>query len=306
LAAFVTVLAEPVILAIKWNLLLREKEINIPLARMVRIVFSSNFLSVAVPTSVGADAVRLLMLKSRQHSLTHSAGSLIADRVLAVLALVVMSMTATAAIWNQIPEKRALVSVGVVSAIILVVIVVMLSPLPSLAAGFIRTRLVPWAVRRFHGHGDPDRVPVARWIIAVNEKIGDIHASFRSFRSAPGVLSKVLALNFVTQLLRVFQVYFLFHAVHNPVPFSREIAFVPIIVLLTLLPISFFGLGVKEGAFLYSFGQTGVPAAICLTVSFITYILIFSAMIPGAMFVCADAVSGRKTEPDASTKGAGT
>ena len=56
------------------------------------------------------------------------------------------------------------------------------------------------------------------------------------------------------------------------------------IVLLTLLPISDFGLGIKESAFLYFFGRAGVPSTVCLSASCITYVLILGAMIPGAFF----------------------
>ncbi len=267
LASLVTVLLEPVVLAAKWNLLLRKKQINIPIARLVRIVFTSNFLSLLVPVSVGADALRILMLKGEQQSGTHSAGSLVADRVLGIIALVGTAAVGTALTWSSLPDRRVLVSVAIVAALVLAMVVVLVSPLPGLFLRLVRRRLRDGSL--------PARIA---------GRVEEVHDSLVSFRSMPGTLAPVLLLNVVIQILRTVGIVFLFHAVGRPVPLIQALAFVPMIVMLSLLPISYFGLGVKEGGFLYFFGQAGVPGPDCLTVSFITYVLIFAAMLPGAAF----------------------
>jgi len=44
-----------------------------------------------------------------------------------------------------------------------------------------------------------------------------------------------------------------------------------------LLPISLFGLGVKDGAFVFFFGGAGVPASLALAVSLSSYGVIIAA-----------------------------
>lgn len=287
LASFATVLLEPVVLAAKWNLLLRRKQINLPLGRLVRIVFTSNFLSLLVPVSVGADALRILMLKGEQQSGTHSAGSLVADRVLGVIALVGTAAVGTALTWSTMPDRRALVSVAVVAAVVLAIVAAVVSPLPGLAMQLIRSRLRPGGLPARMAH-----------------RAEEVHDSLVSFRTMPGTLAPVLLLNVCIQVLRTFGIVFLFRAVGQPVPVLESLAFVPMIVMLSLLPISYFGLGVKEGGFLYFFGQAGVPADVCITVSLITYLLIFGAMLPGAAFTLAAGglPLGRRRAPQSGTK----
>ncbi|TAN36894.1 MAG: flippase-like domain-containing protein [Verrucomicrobia bacterium] len=283
LAAWLTVLAEPVLVAVKWNLLLREKGINLRLRRLVRIVFTSNFLSVALPVSFGADALRLMMLKGAQQSFTHAAGSLVADRILGALAIMVLSLIGVAWAGPALLDHRTMWSILLIAAMLLIAIGVLLSPLPVF--------WVPPLQRRLAGRGR-----LAARIITLAERIVAIHDSLTSFRHHPAKLAKVFALNLLAQILRVVQIVLLFYAVQHPVPVSQAAAFVPMINMFTLLPISYFGLGVKEGAFLYFFGCAGIPRPVCLAVSLITYPLIFGAMLPGALFVLWDVLRRPKPE----------
>ena len=282
LAAWLTVLAEPVLVGVKWNLLLREKGINLGLWRVVRIVFTSNFLSVAVPVSVGADALRLMMVKGAQQSLTHAAGALVADRILGALSIMVLSLIGVMWVGPALLGAQTLWTILVIAAIVLTLLAVLLSPLPIF--------WVPLLKRWLAGRGT-----FAARLVAIAERAVAIHDSLTSFRHHPAQLAQVFSLNMLAQILRVFQIWFLFHAVAQPVPLSQAAAFVPMINMFTLLPISYFGLGVKEGAFLYFFGRAGLAKALCLTVSFITYPLILGAMLPGAICALLDM---RQRPPD--------
>ena len=284
LAAWLTVLAEPVLVAVKWNLLLREKGINLPLRRLVRIVFTSNFLSVALPVSFSADALRLLMIKSEQQSLTHAAGALVADRIMGVLAILLLSLIGVAWAGSVVLGARTVFSILVIAAVLLTLMGLLLSPLPVF--------WVPHVRRWLAGRGG-----IKARIVAVAEQLLAIHDSLTSFRHHPVQVATVFSLNLLAQVLRVLQIVLLFRAVQQPVPVSQAAAFVPMINMFTLLPISYFGLGIKEGAFLYFFGFAGVPRAVCLTVSLITYPLIFGAMIPGAIFALRDVLRRPAAKP---------
>lgn len=284
LAAWLTVLAEPLLVAVKWNLLLREKGINLGLLRIARIVFTSNFLCVVVPVSVGADALRLMMVKGAQQSFTHAAGSLVADRIMGALSIMLLSLIGVAWAGPTLLGPQALWSILAIAALVLVLIGVLLSPLPVF--------WVPPLKRWLAGRGK-----LAARLVALAEHAVAIHDSLRSFRSSPALLFRVFALNMLAQVLRVVQITLLFRAVQHPVALSQAAAFVPMINMFTLLPISYFGLGVKEGAFLYFFARAGIAKALCLTVSLITYPLILGAMLPGAFFALLDALQRPSAAP---------
>ncbi|MCX6997200.1 MAG: lysylphosphatidylglycerol synthase transmembrane domain-containing protein [Kiritimatiellaeota bacterium] len=279
--AGLTILLEPVVMAFKWNILLREKGINLGVRRLIRIIFSSNFLSVTLPTSLGADALRLLMVKGAQQSLAHAAGALMADRLLGALAIVTLSLVGVVLVGRQTLDPRSLLSILTVALLVLAIAGVLISRLPVRWV----PRLRRWAVRRAG-----DRPPAAGlpWLLKAVDQAEAMHESLRSFGAHRARLAQVFLLNFSAQGLRVLQIGLLFQAVHHPVPWTQAAAFVPMIVLMAMLPISYFGLGVKENAFFYFFGRAGVPNPVSFSVSVITYPLIVVAMLPGALFVLCD------------------
>jgi uncharacterized protein (TIRG00374 family) len=284
------VLAEPVLVAVKWNLLLREKGINLRLHRLVRIVFTSNFLSVAVPVSFSADALRLMLVRGERQSLTHATGALVADRMLGTLAIIVLSLIGVVWAGPALLGGQTLVAILGIAASLLTIIGGLVSPLPVF--------WVPRLQRRLAGRGR-----LAARIMAIAARGVAIHDSLTSFRHHPARLVKVFALNLLAQILRVLQIVLLFRAVGQPVLVSEAAAFVPMINMFTLLPISYFGLGVKESAFLYFFGCAGVPRALCLTISLITYPLILGAMLPGALFVLLDVLRRPAVAPSRDPNG---
>ena len=289
-AAWLTILIEPVVMAFKWNILLREKGINLGVLRLIRIIFASNFLSVTLPTSLGADALRLLMVKGAQQSLTHAAGALMADRILGSLAIVTLSLAGVVLVGRQTLDVRSLISILTVAVLVLVMAGVLISRLPVRWV----PRLRGWAARRA---GDQPPSTALHWLLKAVAKAEAIHDSLRSFGDHRARLAQVFLLNFSAQGLRVLQIGLLFCAVHHPVPWTQAAAFVPMIVMMTLLPISYFGLGIKENAFFYFFGRAGVPNPVCLAVSLITYPLILAAMLPGALFVLFDVLQRPTAAP---------
>ncbi len=282
-AAGLTILLEPLLMAVKWNILLREKGINLGVARLLRIIFSSNFLSVTLPTSLGADALRLLMVKSQQQSLTHAAGSLMADRLLGALAIVTLSLIGVGLVGRQTLDSRSLISILAVALVVLVIAGILISRLPVRWV----PRLRRWAARRA---GDRPPSTALQWLLKAADQAEAIHNSLRSFGDHRARLAQVFLLNFSAQGLRVLQIGLLFQAVHHPVPWTEAAAFVPMIVLMAMLPISPFGIGIKENAFFYFFSRAGVPNSVSFSVSVITYPLIVAAMLPGAVFVLRDVV----------------
>jgi uncharacterized protein (TIRG00374 family) len=63
--------------------------------------------------------------------------------------------------------------------------------------------------------------------------------------------------------------------------------FVPITSIVTILPVSFAGLGVREGAYVFLFTQAGMPRETALSLSLLVYVIsIFTpGLIGGIIYV---------------------
>ena len=277
-AAFLCMLADTFIMAIRCVYLFKAKGIRIGYPAMLRIVFVSNFFSLAIPSSIGADALRIMLLKRENFCVTHSTSMVVMDKVLSVLAMLVFSLAGMLVVWSAIPDQRVLFFLIVVIAVTLLGILASLSKIPKF---FLR-----WLSERLQPLQDDQK---GKWtkFFKVLEKLlallSGIHGSFVDFLKQPRTLVAVFTWNAVNQVFRILMVHFLFLALGYSVSLHMQFAFVPVIMLLTLLPITYFGLGIREGAFLFFFTQIGIPPSVCLSVSFLTYLLIVASMIPGVL-----------------------
>lgn len=85
---------------------------------------------------------------------------------------------------------------------------------------------------------------------------------------SPGVAVPTVALSLAIYLVSAFQAQLYFHGLGYYIPFSVNLFVSPLLFLLFILPISFGGIGIREGAFILLYGAFGVPAEIALAVSF--------------------------------------
>ncbi|WP_263771529.1 lysylphosphatidylglycerol synthase transmembrane domain-containing protein [Propionivibrio soli] len=85
---------------------------------------------------------------------------------------------------------------------------------------------------------------------------------------SPRVILPALGLSLAVHVVASTQSQILFQAFTFEIPFSVNLFVTPLLVLLYSLPISFGGIGVREGASILAYGAFGVPVEIALVVSF--------------------------------------
>lgn len=85
---------------------------------------------------------------------------------------------------------------------------------------------------------------------------------------SPAVALPVVVFSLVLYLVSAAQAQLYFQGLGYHIPFSVNLFVTPLLFLLFTLPISFGGIGIREGAFILLYGAFGVPAEIALMVSF--------------------------------------
>ena len=110
-----------------------------------------------------------------------------------------------------------------------------------------------------------------------------LYANFDLFLAHPKllVLSLVAAIGF--QLLRVVAVWVGALALGMTLPFELFLYAVPIVNLVTQIPISIGGLGLREASFAALLGLAGVSLEAAVSISLLTYALSILAVCPGAV-----------------------
>ncbi|WNF35842.1 lysylphosphatidylglycerol synthase transmembrane domain-containing protein [Bacillaceae bacterium IKA-2] len=105
-------------------------------------------------------------------------------------------------------------------------------------------------------------------------RLDSFYETISTYKNERGLLVKVLLFSLLFQLSFVLVTDMLFRAFDVNVSFLAQLGFVSVISLLTMLPISIGGIGVREGAYVYLFALVGVHETVSVAVSLLFFILV--------------------------------
>jgi len=270
--------ADRVLMAYRWVVLLCiiDPAARPPLAAVMRIFFVSTFAGTFLPASVGGDAVRAYSLARLNVNGGDAIASVFMDRMLGVASVLVMALVGLGLARELSGNIAIVLSLAVTSALCLVtVLLIFSSGVSSLAA-----TVVNW-------------LPAAALQNAMRRTL----ASIRRYAAYRRQLVNVLASSIAVQVLRVIQAYYLGRGLGIDVPLFTYFAFIPLILLAMLLPVTFNGIGTSQAAFLWFFGQAGValPTAFALSVLFVALGIIGN--LPGALLYVVSRGQRSRTAP---------
>jgi uncharacterized protein (TIRG00374 family) len=239
----------------RWILLLRASGIPITARAAARLFLVSSFVGSFLPAGVGADAARAYGLSRETTSGSEAVASVAVDRILGVFSIVVMSMVGVMA-WAPAREDWR------IAAAILALTI-------ACSAVFWAGDWLRWAIPDAqHGHS------IARRLLKLSDAVG-------RYRGRSGVLAHVMAWSIVVQVLRITQAYFLGLGLGLTVPYSYYLLFMPLGLLMLLLPISISGFGAPQAGFVWMLRPVGVPDAQSFALSTLIVLTGLAGNIPG-------------------------
>lgn len=98
-----------------------------------------------------------------------------------------------------------------------------------------------------------------RAIIFSNRKIALCYKYLRALLTDPKLLAKIIATSLISQVMYFAAVYAVIVSLDAEFSFIKFMAIVPIITLISSLPVGYGGWGIREGAFIYGLGLINIP-----------------------------------------------
>jgi uncharacterized membrane protein YbhN (UPF0104 family) len=261
-AAYVAIQA---LSSVRWRMLARVQGYDGPLQAFVAYYFIGMFFNLVLPTSVGGDVVRVWYLANRDGTGPREGRrmaalvSVMVERVNGVLVLVVLACAAAALSPTPLPPWLAagVAAVGVAA-------VGCVAALPILNRLFEK-------YPRVGGH---PRLSHLRRLLAGSVAYGE----------HPALVFNVTALSVVVQLGNVVVVWLIGAALGLPISPWYYGVLVPLVTLLTLLPVSVNGMGLREAGTVLLLAPLGVAEADAVTLSFLTFAVYTAASLGGVFF----------------------
>lgn len=101
-----------------------------------------------------------------------------------------------------------------------------------------------------------------------------VYEYFDLYRTKRDVVIKVFIYSMIIQMTGIFSVYILSMAMPFDVSIVPLLIFIPVIIVISLIPISISGIGVREFSFVLFLGSAGIPSDISAALSIIWFLSI--------------------------------
>ncbi|HNV03875.1 MAG TPA: lysylphosphatidylglycerol synthase transmembrane domain-containing protein [Vicinamibacterales bacterium] len=260
LLALALVAADRVVMALRWLLLLRAAGVDAPPGSTLRIFFESSFVGSFLPAGIGADAARAYAIAVRTSHGSQAVASVGVDRLIGLATIVLVGVAGLAGWAYRLPPGLRLRLYLVAAAA---------------GAGVVALFWVDRLIAKLL----PPRWREFKWGWRVS-RLGD---AIGAYRAHPGILARVFALSLGVGLVRVLQAYCLGCGLDIGVGFGYYLVFMPIAMLILLLPVSISGLGVLQAVVVWLLRPVGVPDAQAFALSTLLIAIGLAGNLPGAL-----------------------
>jgi uncharacterized membrane protein YbhN (UPF0104 family) len=242
------------IAGVRLNLMLVYVDARRTLTTTMQIALCGFFFEQVTIGFVGGDAVRLWLLKRADVPLGRAIRALLLDRACGFVSLVLLSLVGLDALLPLVDER-------VRSMIAVTLIVVIGSGLVAVVVVFALTKLLPLS-----------------GLAAFWQRLGP-----RGQAINIAVLGMVFALAATTHLLNVLVFWMLGQSLGLTMTLHEWFVVVPTVLLISMLPISIGGWGVREGAMVAVLHGFGIPTEEALLPSVLFGLCAVIATLPGGI-----------------------
>jgi uncharacterized protein (TIRG00374 family) len=258
LVALALVVAALTIGALRWRRLLTAAEVPLSLRSLARVYSVATFSGTFLPTAVGGDVTRALLVTRRGALLTRVVMTIVVDRLGGLVGLL-------GSAWIAFSLQSTTVPAGAQIFLAWVTGVVVVGSLLLAVAVHRGSRLLRTLI--------PARLTsMAR----------ETRALIRRYASDRETLAIVLVSSLVYQALISLQLVMLARAIDVHLPFATAAVTLALVTIVTLIPISIGGFGVREGSYVVLLGGASIGPTDATLISLLSVATLFLASLPGA------------------------
>lgn len=276
LAAQIVLMLGVVVRAYRWQILVHDQRVDASLRELASLYFVGFLFNNLLPSGFGGDAVKMYELSQRSHQGAEAVSSVLVDRFMGLIALQMIGLVALVFSWQLVPSE-------------IKVLTVLLFGVSLLAAWVVSYRRL-WEFLA-------ERVPLFDRLLSI-EAVHSLVSSLQSYSGS--ALLRALGVGLVFNVLLIAANVLIGVSLGVDLPLAYYMIFVPLTSLVLILPISFAGLGVREGTYVVLFRQAGVAPEVALSMSLLVYVLgtVAPGLVGGVIYVLRGARGYREVKQE--------
>ena len=272
-------------IAIRWRFILRHFGKELQIASLWRFTMIGAFFNQFLPTGMGGDLFRIGYVRKSGVPLITAVTSVVVDRIIGFLSLFIL-------VGIGAPYLFTITHRGAVTTTLLF----LLSLLATAIFLFIRFDLLYRALSNlpYIKKSDSSQGFFAHFIKSIDQCAEDTRSLLRKWPD--GFI--VIFLSFANQTMLGLVVFLLARGLGGHLELIDAVVVFPFVLLLSMIPISLAGWGLRETAMVVVFGLRGMPKEIALGVSVLFGICLILSALPGAFLWLVAHYDGSKRLDD--------
>ncbi len=260
LAAVVLTFGSIVLSAVRWQQVLHALDLPTRLRVLIGPYFAGQFVSNVLPSTIGGDVLRAARVSRINGAPERTVASVVIERLTGWLVLPVMSFIGLIINRGLLPDHGAAKFAFIINTIALVGLVLLL----YLAS---HQRLLG----RYTEHEN--------WL----RFLGSVHLGIAHLRRHRADAGKVLLAAFAYQAVLVLAAFCAARVIGiDEAGLTAMLAFIPVVLMVQVLPIGISGLGLREAALVIFLSPLGVPEAQAIALGLALYFLNLIVSLVGA------------------------
>jgi uncharacterized protein (TIRG00374 family) len=244
---FVSLCHAPILIftgVVKWKILLKSQDIDVPIWRLYALYLVGRFFNNFLPSNVGGDVIRGYELGNYTKDGAAAMASVFMERFTGFVVLMGLAVLSFLANLNLRGDVRLTLVMALAVIGLLSVFWLILDARPlALVTKWIKIPLVQKSI----------------------PKLQKFHTSLNAYRKHRRALALAFLWSLVFMVLAITNVYSSAMAFYRPIPLSQIAVIVPVILLVSMVPLTFNGLGIQEWAYVLLFSFIGLPGSVGLS-----------------------------------------
>lgn len=254
LALIVPIVINPLISNNRWRYFLKVQGVEEKTINLVKFSFVALFMGLVLPATTGSDALRIVFLERKHKNFKGKGGaSVIIERLIGFLILAFLGFIGSVIVYFQTGFEKFIYVTALIALGILLIFFI-------LKNAWLFNKLTLQLSK------------ISKWEKSV-DYLRSLYEALNMFPIKDS-LKYTIPLILLFQFSTIFCGYLVFCAFGIDLPFYYHMAFFPLIQIISIIPFSISGLGIREGVFVYFYGLLGVNESVAFFVSIMYYALL--------------------------------
>lgn len=255
LLAIVFQLLSNLVASCRWYLIMKLLKFKELLSFFIKSYFKGTFFNQALPSSIGGDAIRVLELGKKGYSKREAFYGIFIDRIIGLQGLLILNLIANFTNSSLLPNWLFnLITMLCVVSILGMFLLVLLRKIKQL-----------------------ENVPILSLAYHLSNRFRNVYNNTRN-------ICIQTSLSILIHLLSILSIYMISIALGMEYGLGVFMVIFPPVILLTLIPISLAGWGVREGAMIGLFMLIGASKESILSLSILYGFIVIVCSLPGMIF----------------------